>query len=108
MPRRRRAPTPMDFWVTGFEAARLGLEANTVIALRTMGMAGLWAMKPAETLRMVAEKQAAFPASATAAGEALAKGHGPLDVARAAMRPLQAKTGPNARRLSRAATRRAP
>lgn len=90
-------------WMTGFEAARLGLEAQTVIGLRIMGLAGLWAMPSSENLRMVSEKQAAFAAAAMAVGTALARGATATTVARRAMTPVRARTSANVRRLSRAA-----
>ncbi|MGF1552235.1 MAG: hypothetical protein ACFBWO_07010 [Paracoccaceae bacterium] len=102
---KHRAPSPVEFWMAGYEAARLTAEANAVVGLRLMGMAGFWKMPNAEDDRMIAEKQAAFPRAAFAAGRAMAAGRDPVAAMRAAMRPLHAKTGANVKRLSRAATR---
>ncbi|MEO1456663.1 MAG: antifreeze protein, partial [Pseudomonadota bacterium] len=97
----RPATAPVALWMTGFEMARLGLEAQTVIGLRMMGFARLWAMPPAEAVRMVTEKQAAFLSAALATGTAAARGGSGDATLRAGMRPLRRKTAANVSRLSR-------
>jgi hypothetical protein len=76
-------------------------EAQTVVALRLWGMAGLWPTRPVETTRMVTEKWPAFLQSAGAAGAAAMKGHPPHRIAEAALRPIRRKTRANSRRLAR-------
>ncbi len=48
-----RTSSPFDLLHLGFETARLGMEAQSVIGLRTLGMAGLWNMPSDENHRMV-------------------------------------------------------
>jgi hypothetical protein len=61
-----------------FEAMRLSMrtgmmlaEANMVIGMRMLGMAGMWRVQPSENRRMVAEKQAAGAEAALAMGRAV-------------------------------------
>ncbi len=76
-------------------------EAQTVIGLRTLGMAGILPAKDSENSRMVSEKVAAMTQSLNAAGKAALAGKRPDEVALAAIRPLGRKTRANAKRLSR-------
>lgn len=96
-------PSPAAQWMTGFEMARLGLEAQTVIGLRMMGWAGLWAMPSSENLRMVTEKQEAFAKGAMDAMGATLRGGNAAAVLRAGMNPLQRETSRNIKRLSKRA-----
>lgn len=84
----------MDMW-------RIGMEAQAVIALRTAGMMGLWATKPQEMTRMVQEKPTAMFDAWLAASRAAMSGAAPAAVMIAAMKPIGAKTGANARRLGK-------
>jgi len=77
------------------------VEAQTVITLRTMGMAGLWNLGPAETQRMWLEKARAAQESGMAAAGALLGGQGPAGALSAALKPVRHKTRSNARRLVR-------
>lgn len=99
----RRGASPAAALMAGFEAGRLGLEAQTVIGLRMMGWAGLRAMPAAENLRMVTEKQEAFARAAVEVAATVARGGGTIAAARAAMRPLHGRTAANVARLSRRA-----
>ena len=76
-------------------------EAQTVMALRLFGMAGLWPLGPGEHRRMMAEKWSAFTASGTAAGIAAMQGQSPDRVATEALRPIRRVTKANSKRLSR-------
>lgn len=98
--------SPFALWKSGFDAWRMLAEAQTVMALRMAGMAGLWTLAPGETTRMVSEKQRAFTESALALTAAAAAGGGPEHLLDAAVRPLGRKTRANAKRLSRAYARR--
>lgn len=93
--------TPLQLWTLGLQTGVMMAEAQTVIALRLCGMAGLWPTRPIETTRMVAEKWPAFVQSAGAAGAAAMQGHGPHRIAEAALRPIRLKTRSNSRRLRR-------
>ncbi|MCB1335837.1 MAG: antifreeze protein [Roseivivax sp.] len=89
-------------WQQATHLTVLMAEAQTVIALRTMGMAGLWPMPQGETARMVNEKPPAFVESWVAAGFAMLTMQSPGAVLQAWTRPLTRKARSNRRRLSRA------
>lgn len=103
MARRPSSPfgTPIELWRSWLSVATLVAEAQTVVAMRLWGMAGLWAVAPGETHRMTAEKLPAFTEAAQAAVRAGASGQPPVQVLAAAVRPLRKRTKSNARRLAR-------
>jgi hypothetical protein len=74
-------------------------QANMVIAMRMMGMAGAWNVTPAENKRMVDEKTAAAVASGTAMMKAAMMGKDAVGVASAGLTPIARRTGANAKRL---------
>ncbi|MDN5786294.1 antifreeze protein [Pseudorhodobacter sp.] len=82
------------------EMGMMMAEAQMVIVMRMMGMAGVWNVTKGENKRMVSEKTTALIASGFAAQKAIAAGADPTGAALAAMRPLRSKTRANARRLS--------
>ncbi len=98
--------TPFSLWKSGFDAFQMLAEAQTVIALRMSGMAGLWTLAPGETTRMVSEKQQAFSESMLAVTAAAMGGQSPEAILNAAVRPLGRRTRANAKRLGRAYARR--
>jgi hypothetical protein len=93
--------SPIGLWTLGLQTTWMMAEAQTVIALRLWGMAGLWPVGPAESTRMMAEKWPALFHAAGAAGAAAMKGHGPERIAAAALRPIRKATRSNSRRLVR-------
>lgn len=104
----RRPPvTPLDAWRLGWELWWLAAEAGTVIALRGLGLAGLWNTTARERGRMLDEKPRAFAEAGIAAAKAAARGGGPAAVASAAVRPLRRRTRANAARLTKRGPRRA-
>ena len=82
------------FWV-------MMTEAQTVIALRTLGMMGVLPASPRENHTMIAEKGPAFVEAALAAGVAVLSGKTPDQIAHAAIRPIARRTGANVKRLTR-------
>lgn len=97
-------PKPVD----AFELARtsrklwmMGLEAQAVMTMRMMGMAGLWNVDSREDARMMLEKPEALGRSAMAGMLAAVSGERPEKIMRAGLGPLRAKTKSNARRLAR-------
>ncbi len=88
-------------WRLGAETGALVFEAQSVVAMRMLGLAGLWRMHPSEPMRMVAEKPAAFLSSAGAVANATLAGKAPEQVAAAALKPYRRKTRSNSRRLAR-------
>ncbi len=83
-----------------FQTGMMLWEAQQVIALRMMGMAGMTRAAPTENARMVNEKVAAMIAAQQAAWIAMMTGKSPYA---AALKPVRAKTRANAKRLTKAA-----
>mgnify|MGYP001627771397 CR=1 FL=1 len=82
----------------GFDMARMAADAQFVIAARMFGLAAGVSAR-GETVRMVAEKQAALTEGAMRAGVAAATGKSPKQIANAAMAPAKRKLAANKRRL---------
>ena len=90
-------------WLTlAYDAARLGFEAQQVIALRLVRLAGGGASAKAEAGRMVSEKATALVAAQIGAATDLAQGRKPEAVVKKAMGIYRKRVGANKRRLSRA------
>ncbi|MDO5656919.1 MAG: antifreeze protein [Paracoccus sp. (in: a-proteobacteria)] len=85
----------------GMEYSRMMTQAQMVIALRMMGMGGMWNLGPGEENRMVAEKQKAFTQAGFDMWKAALRGGGADAVLRAGVRSLDRATGANVRRLGR-------
>ena len=81
--------------------ARMMTEAQTVIGLRMLGMAGMVPSATDETPRMVTEKQTAFAKAGLAAATAVMTGRGPLAAYGSALGPIGRTTRSNVRRLSK-------
>lgn len=101
-----RASSPLDLMIAGIRTGQVLIEAQTVIALRLAGLAGLWPVRRSEGLRMWTEKPGAFFEAGGAAARALMAGKRPDQVAEAALRPLRHKVRANSRRLSRSGRRK--
>ena len=93
--------SPLALLQLQMNLASLALEAQTVIALRLMGLAGAIPSKPGEWNRMVGEKPAAFAESWMRAAEATVAGKTADAIMAAATKPLQRKVSANRRRLLR-------
>jgi hypothetical protein len=90
-------------------AIQLGLmitEAQSVVAMRIMGMAGIWSVTPAENARMISEKLSVVTRASTDATRAMIRGQGPEAVTAAAIKPLRQKTRANAKRLAKRGLKR--
>lgn len=94
------------------EAIRLSIrtammlhEAQMVVGLRLMSMAGMWSLAPSENHRMVKEKIEAACESGIAVSHAAMSGKRPAQVAEAALAPVARRTRSNVTRLSRAVTK---
>ncbi|MFK7793165.1 MAG: hypothetical protein AB8B88_10910 [Devosiaceae bacterium] len=88
-----------------FALWRMGFEAPSVIAMRTMGAAGWWTKSDTENEMMVDEKQDAFAKGMAQASLAMWKGASPATVMLEAIKPVQAQTGSNNRRLTKSGPR---
>jgi hypothetical protein len=84
-----------------FQAARLGWEAQNVMALRLMRLAGGGAAGQSEAHLMVAEKVAALTEAHTAGATAAIKGGNGRDVAEKVMNVYKKRVRGNKRRLSK-------
>mgnify|MGYP003542184527 FL=1 len=96
----KRMFNPFDYWRAALSTGQMMAEAQSVIAMRTMGMAGLWNVTPGENGRMVAEKGAAMREAGFAAAGGMMRGASPAKVTLAALKPVKRRTGANARRLA--------
>lgn len=83
----------------GFQVARIGLEAQSVIAMRLAGMAGLWNTPPGEMNRMVSEKAFAAIEATSAAAQATLAGQGPIRAFQAGVEEIGRHTAANVKRL---------
>ena len=97
---------PMDYQPISpvslaLQATRIGFEAQSVIAMRLAGMAGLWATPPSEFTLMIAEKAQAVVEAAEAATVAALSGRGPDAMLEASMVEIGRHTSGNLERLSR-------
>ncbi len=100
MPRSRSA-SPFAYWSNALELGALMAEAQAVIAMRLMGMAGFWSVTPAEDARMVSEKVEALSRAGSEAARVALSGGSPDQIAAAAIRPIRCKTRANYRRLGK-------
>ncbi|WP_156894309.1 hypothetical protein [Rhodobacter xanthinilyticus] len=82
------------------EVARIGMEAQAVIAMRLAGMAGFWETPPSEFVRMVAEKPQAAVEAVEAATLAAIRGGSADEVMHAGLREIGRHTAGNFARLS--------
>jgi hypothetical protein len=90
-----------EFWRLWAQMAMIGWEAQAVIAMRLLGMGGVWSVTPSENTRMVTEKAAAFTTAAMQGALAAAQGKRPDEIAQTMLRPIRRKTRSNSRRLAR-------
>lgn len=101
---RKRTGLAAEMVKAGFDNARLAADMQFVIATRMLGLsAGL--LPHAETVRMVAEKQAAFIEGSLGAATALALGKSPRQATKAALAPGTKRLRANKRRLGAKARR---
>lgn len=92
---------PFAFFLLTMRTGLMLIEAQQVIAMRLLGLAGLWRVSPGENARMLLEKLDAGTEAGLAATRALARGAPPVAVAGAALKPVARRTAANSRRLSK-------
>ncbi|MGP6086894.1 antifreeze protein [Antarctobacter jejuensis] len=97
--------SPFDLWINMAHLAWMTAEAQAVISMRLMGMAGFWSVSPRENSLMVSEKSAAFAKAMNAASMAAMNGGDPMA---AAIAPLRRKTRSNVVRLAKRGPKRRP
>ncbi len=92
---------PFQPWTSLFAFWTMMAEAQTVIALRTMGMVGVLPAAARENHTMIAEKGPAFAKAAIAASTAALAGKSPDEIVHAAIRPIGRQTRANVKRLTK-------
>ena len=98
--------TPFDLFRAGFALTRLGVEAQSVIWMRMMGLSGAWNTPFDESYRMMREKPQAFFESAGRGVEAAMRGKLPPAVVMASVEPLSREAAENRQRLAKRGFRR--
>lgn len=102
----RKQATPAQMFKAWSDLGTLAFEAQTVVSLRMLGMAGFWPVGKSEDSRMLSEKPPAFVrASAAATAKAFAGGR-PDEILSAAATTLTKTARANRKRLVRGATTR--
>ncbi len=92
---------PVEIFGLQFRFGLMLAEAQMVIGMRLLGMAGMWRVTPSENARMVGEKLAAVQDATLAATRAALRGKSPAVIADHALKPIRRRTSANARRLTR-------
>lgn len=98
-------PGPADLLRLGLHSSAMMVEAQTVIAMRTLGFMGFWQMRPSEGARMVSEKIEALQEAQLAMLKVAARGGSAVEVTEAGLRPVRRRTRANAARLARESAR---
>lgn len=96
-----RRNTPVHYWANAMQIGYLMAEAQAVIAMRMMGMMGVWSVTPTEDGRMISEKVYAMTKASTDAARVAMTGGTADQIAAAAIKPIRRKTRANARRLGK-------
>ncbi|MGY3439081.1 MULTISPECIES: antifreeze protein [unclassified Marinovum] len=91
----------LDGWKACLELGTLTVQAQSVIAYRSLGMLGGWSLEKDENQRMVAEKPVAFLEANLAAAKAFFAGNRPEQVTLAWVAPLSDAVGSNLARLEK-------
>jgi hypothetical protein len=93
--------TPSQMIQLSLKTGMMLMEAQMVIGMRMMGMAGMWRVTPSENSRMVSEKLEAVQQSAMSATRAALQGKSPAVIVDHALKPIRRRTKANAKRLTR-------
>lgn len=101
-----RIVTPMDHWANALQLGFVMAEAQAVIAMRMLGLFGVWSVPKTENRRMLNEKVFAFAKGSMDAGMAAVAGKPPDVVAALAIRPIRQATRSNHRRLTKRGLKR--
>lgn len=97
---------PFASFQNSVQVAMMAAEAQAVITMRLMGMAGVWSVPPSEKTRMVSEKLKAMNRSSGEAMAAVLRGGTPDEVLAAAIKPYRQRTRANSRRLTKRGMKR--
>lgn len=91
----------MSSWGNAMQAGMMIAEAQAVISMRLLGMAGVWSVPKSEDARMVSEKVHAMTKAMTDASKAAMEGKAPDEVIAASIKPLRKATRANSKRLAK-------
>ncbi|UWR21364.1 antifreeze protein [Sulfitobacter sp. S190] len=97
---------PVQMWANAFQIGMVAAEAQAVIGMRMLGMAGIWSVTRNENNRMLSEKAYALTKSGTDAARVMARGGPPEKIAQAAIKPIRQTTRANAKRLAKRGTKK--
>ena len=97
---------PVTAWANTLQIAFMAAEAQAIVSMRVLGMAGVWSVPPSEKTRMVSEKVKAMTKSNGNAVAAALRGGTPDEVFAAAIKPYRQQTRANTRRLTRRGLKR--
>lgn len=97
---------PFGYWRNAVQMTHLMSEAQSVIGMRLMGMAGLWSVTASEDERMVSEKLQAMQRASSDATTVMLRGGTPDQITAAAIKPYRQKTCANAKRLGKRGLKR--
>ncbi|MEQ6247522.1 antifreeze protein [Sulfitobacter sp. HNIBRBA3233] len=88
-------------WLNVVQMGMVMAEAQAVVGMRLMGMAGVWAVTGTEDGRMISEKTEALAKSYADASRVALRGGGGDEIVEAAIRPIRQKTRANVKRLAK-------
>ena len=94
-------PNPVSYWANAWQVGYVMLEAQAVIGMRMLGMAGVWSVTRSEDTRMISEKVYAMTKAATDASKVTLQGGSPDQITAAAIKPIRRTTRANAKRLQK-------
>ena len=97
---------PMAGWSNAVQIGLVLAEAQAVIGMWILGMAGIWSVTGTENRRMVSEKNEALTKTYVNASRAMMRGASMEEIADAAIRPIRQKTRANHKRLSKRGLKR--
>lgn len=97
---------PFAVWHNSMQVMMMAAEAQAVISMRLLGMAGFWSVPPSEKTRMVSEKLKTMTKSNGEAVAAAVRGNTPDQIVAAAIKPYRQRTRANSRRLTKRGPKR--
>tara|TARA_R110000787_G_scaffold19617_2_gene58699 strand:- start:1188 stop:1499 length:312 start_codon:yes stop_codon:yes gene_type:complete len=101
-----RAPDLFAYLNNAIQLAHIMAEAQSVIGMRLMGMAGLWSVPASEDRNMILKKIQAMVRAGTDVTVLMLRGGRPDQIAAAALKPYRQKTRANAKRLGKRGLKR--
>lgn len=92
---------PTDLFRLTLDTGLMALQAQQVVAMRTLGLMGAWRTRDGETTRMVTEKLDAMGEAKRGISQAFGQAMSPLAIAHAALAPYAERTRDNHQHLTR-------